>query len=163
MSNYGKSLGDGLITLFQNRGLVSSLSLAYCGWGARRSQEPVYPNNPYTDCPRLDLYMDSEFPEPWPSGLAKVTASYTVWYKRRHLIGVSENHQTALDLDVESIIEIFQPAGWLPVEIATVAPKVYGVYLNRPVQYHEDLHHEFDDPAMRVSVAEIPLMIEIRR
>ena len=108
----GRALGDAILQFFHNRGLSTTLGLVSCDWGKRRSQEPVYPSNPRTACPRLDLYLDEELPEPWTSGQAKIAATFTAWYKRRHLIGLTppEAHQAALVDDVEIIEKLFLPA-----------------------------------------------------
>jgi len=156
----GKNSGDWLIAFLEGRGLRGMLGLKHLGWGRLRSEEPVFPANPYTECPRLDVYLDEEQVAPLPSNQNTTDCAVTMFYKRRH--GTERDHQVAMAADVDTILSLFL-SNWRPTEFdGHEGVKVYACVLNSPARFHPDMRHEFDDPALRVSVAEIPLIIRSR-
>ena len=120
--------------------------------------DPTYPANPYTMCPRLRLRLRSEQISPGKySGSANVALNCTLWYYRRQVVG--EAHQVMLLQDLETIITPLFGV-WRPAPMTnTVSGGLYTVRSANST-IHDEMRHEFDDPNLRVSVASIALTIE---
>lgn len=154
----GKANGDALIAFLNAQAAITTLlgGPNKVDWQKGTRREPFYPVNPYTDCPSLTLRLFVQDVGPGHNaGRSKADATFSLWYKRRQTPG--ENHQQILIADLETIINLLM-GRWRPTQMQAVAGQViFGLYPNQPPVIHDELHHEFDDPALRVSVAEIPL------
>lgn len=160
ISSHGRDQGDWFLQYLRDAGIEARLGLVSLGWGLQHALEPLYPSNAYADCPRLDLYLDEQQVGPWMSGLSVTDAAYSLYYKRRH--DGQGDYQRRLADDVDAILSLFL-GHWQPVELSGhPGVKIYGAYPNAPTRYHDVMRHEFDDPALRVSVAEIPIIIRSR-
>lgn len=156
----GKAQGDALLAHLNAQASIVALGLVGgARWTQGARQEPAYPTDPRGDCPSLELRMRTEEVSPGNTyGRSHAGATFTLWYKRRQTPG--QDHQQLLVQDVEAIINVLL-GRWRPAGMVAVAGQsFYGVYPKDPPIVHDELRHEFDDPALRVSVAEIPLVAQ---
>lgn len=154
----GKANGDAFIAFLNGQAAITTLlgGANRVAWQDGTQREPFYPVNPYTDCPSLRLRMFVQDVGPGKNaGRSEANAEYSLWYKRLQVPG--QAHQALLIADLETILNLIM-GRWRPANMQAVPDQAFfGLYPKQPPVIHDELHHEFDDPRLRVSVAEIPL------
>jgi hypothetical protein len=158
-----KAIGDSLILYLNNKQSVLDLNLVYLGWhpGVPDSSSSSYPCNPYTMLPRLTLrFQDVLLTGMVGAGSREhLNATCSMFYMRRQNPG--ESHQELLMADWEAIANPFPEDKLTPYTLSGAIP---GFSLEKcwggGITIHSDLRHEFDDPSLRISVAQIEFKIE---
>lgn len=152
------ALGDAMIA-FQTL-YVAELSLVSPPHWARTMEEPQYPANPYTMCPRLRLQLVeiSETPGPPAGGMVHGARYAGSWfYYRRQIPG--QPHQRLLHIDVKKIRDPYLRGQFQPANLQVEGLNIHSITLN-PTTILTELRHKWDDPALRVSVAQISFVVE---
>jgi len=163
----GYSLAQGLLGFLSPGGFgdVSALGLAELSW-SRHANDLLrsYPASPYLQCPqvKLRLYTQDMQMGP-PRGGQAMDAQYKLGlvYKRQQK-NFLEDPQPIMVQNTEILFNLF--TNYL-VRIPNVEAVVgWEAWKNFPLQivYHDDLEHEWGDPAMKISVSEIVYTIEGR-
>ena len=128
----------------------------------RRDLSEIYPANPRTDCDRVTFVLEND--ETGPSvAQAGYTSEFTVqgsfWIQLRQTPG--QDHHKRLSNVVDAInacfLGHFQPGNLTGIEgltIYTSVPKISNFY--------PDQQHDFEDPAMRISIARMQVHISGR-
>lgn len=158
----GKELGNAILTFLYSRAEITALNLLQFGWFKNLiSPGSAYPTNPYLQCPRLMLRYEGISIQPGPprgGTTAKVTYAYSLFYYKRQ--NVKEEHQQLFANDVESIVSVFTSEAFHPSLIEMVAGFQNWSLVPVQVSYHDEMKHDFDDPNLRISVAELSLRAE---
>jgi hypothetical protein len=115
--------------------------------------DPVYPADPVTQCPRIVARLQTEDNLAMPGKGVDFDFALSLFYYRIQVPG--QNHQELL---IDAVEKIKDPllGEFTPPPVAMV-----GCDYLAPIQtiYHAELRHpRIDDPARRVSVAEIVMV-----
>lgn len=161
-----KPVGDGIIAWWAPQ--VSSLSLVTFDWSKQIRNQPSYPCNPRTECPRVQLRLFTHEDTYGDTlGCDGTIFRYTVslWLQLRQTPG--EDHQelllAALDTLKNPLLAVEYDLGDEISVAGLVDLKVIDSDSVNTVVYDE-LNHPFGDPALRVSTGEInfPLTGQLR-
>lgn len=116
---------------------------------------PRYPINPVADCPRLLLALNVAQNQLAISNGRESTYQISLWYYRRQTAG--QEHRRLLAEAIQDIEQEFL------TDARPTALQNYTLQLQTPyeIRYHDDMAHPLsDEPRLRVSVAEILLIIQ---
>lgn len=159
---------QGTLDYMNSRQATIDLRLAEGGlakWfpGKPQQASSSYPCNPYKQCPRLLLVQDTCVIEPVGAsgGLRdSFKLNFAVFYYRRQIVG--QQHQQLIAADMDSLVSPFTEDKLFPPTLA--APSIPGYQLTRCfpgiITFHSDLGHDFKDPNLIVSVAQINFATE---
>ena len=165
-----KAVGDGFITFVNTQSPIIALNLVNdltgkgAGWfhGVPENASSSYPCNPYTQCPRLLLRYEEMSFIPMVGGGVQHQVEYqcSFFYYRRQIPG--QSHQEILMNDLETIINCFTATPGLQVPTISGAIPGFNLWKCFPGKetIHPDLKHEFDDPCLRISVAQINFLVQ---
>ena len=162
-----KPVGDGILALFAaTAGVTAIVPAANILWCPHLEAHPIYPSDPRGECPKLELraYLVDTLPGP-PSSQSEFEYHYSIWYYRLQTVADSPDHQQPLVSDVDAFLACLlqspssTAANWKPSQIVSIPGiSLKTVTFNKPV-IHDELHHDFDDPALRVDVGELPIVV----
>lgn len=130
---------------------------ARVGWDKSLERSPRYPTEPRTDCPRILLRAAEDRVELLTGRGQRDNFAMSLFVQLRQVPG--DNHQTKLLDYVEQLTALFVGA---PNAAGLCAAGIQLLTIERVI-IHDEQHHEFDEPALRVSLAEVQLEIEARR
>lgn len=164
---YIKEFGDAIITHIQNgvAGMaITGLSTGDVAWSRAILNEPAYILDPVADLPLIKLRFNNLKTEPGPNARMICEYEYSLFYYKRQTKGGL--HQELLLADVDKIFELFSndPSLWRLPLLYQVDPGPPGgqqmqfIYPAKLVFFPE-LKHTIDLPDIRISCAEITLLI----
>lgn len=151
----GLAIGDALVA--HATANLGALSLVSIDWQKGMNAAPVYPVDPYADCPRLELRFYTEDVNAAVSGATETVLKFSWYLYLRQTPG--EDHQELLRTAMEAIINLFF-GNFNPTQLELAGSKFV-----RPAQtvIRDELRHPLvDDPSLRVSVGEIFLQADTR-
>lgn len=160
-------VSQGLIDYLNSRQQIIDLGLKGGGvaWfpGTPEQASGSYPANPYLQCPRMWLVGEQGalVARSGQGGLVHgLTMTISLFYYLRQTVG--QAHQQIMKAKVDTIGNPFLEDKLLPPNLSSGAVPGYALEKCLPglVTFHPDLYHEFGDPNLTVSVAQINFVIE---
>lgn len=149
----GLAIGDALIGWHAPKIASAGITLTSYDWRRNQATDPIYPADPVTTCPRIVLRLLTEDNVALPGQGVDFDFAMSLYYYRLQVPG--QQHQRLLIAEVERIKEPLL-GRYTPEPV-----KMAGADYLAPIQttYHGELRHpRIDDPARRVSVAEIVIV-----
>lgn len=158
----GKALGDAILSILNaNAGVDTLLGAHTARWAKDGYREPQYPADPVTDCPILDLAMSSEPMTPAGAGMTDAVWGGSLWLKLRQTPG--QEHHTLIVQGQETvknaILALTTPRSGALAAVTGIS--LAGAFITGS-KIHPTLRHDFDDPRLRVSVAEINFGVKFK-
>lgn len=162
-----KENGDAIINVLRN-GVTSldidGLESGDIDWARAIISEPGYILDPNQALPQIKLLFINLTDRLGMNARLDCVYEYALYYFRKQTVG--EDHQELILQDINNIFELFSDnaAQWRPAEFALIGagpPEEQQLQSIVPteVKFYPELRHTIDLPSIRISVAEIRLIV----